>query len=80
MGKGKGSNRAFNPNSKKANIDHFSHQLHVTGTGPFKSKKKYSRKFNEKTVKQVIEEELTKESSLQEQADNFPNDDGGDDE
>lgn len=78
MGKGKGSNRAFNPNQKKANIDHFAHQVHVTGTGPFKNKKKYSRKVNEKTIKKNIEEEAMRESTLEELAQNTPNDDGGD--
>jgi hypothetical protein len=78
MGKGKGSNRAFN-NFKKPNIDHFAHQVNVTGVGAHKNDKKYSRKVNEKTVKQVIQDELEQETSLQEQADNFPNDDGDDD-
>jgi hypothetical protein len=63
MGKGKGSNRAFN-NFKKANIDHFSHQVNVTGVGPHQSKKKYSRKFNPKTIKEeitaAIDEEMSK--------------------
>jgi hypothetical protein len=78
MGKGKGSNRAFNPNNKRANIDHFAHQVNVTGTGPFKNKKKYSRKYTEKVVKKNIEEELARENTLQELADNTPNDDGDD--
>jgi hypothetical protein len=77
MGKGKGSNRAFN-NFKKANIDHFSHQVNVTGVGAHKNTKKYSRKVNEKTVKQVIQDELQQETSLQEQANNVPNDDDDD--
>lgn len=79
MGKGKGSNRAFN-NFKKPNIDHFAHQVNVTGVGAHKTNKKYSRKVKDKTVKEVIRDELEKETSLQDQADNFPNDDGGDDE
>lgn len=77
MGKGKGSNRAFN-NYKKPNIDHFAHQVNVTGLGAHKNQKKYSRKTNDKTVKQVIQDELTKELSIQEQADNVPNDDDDD--
>jgi hypothetical protein len=50
----------------------------VTGVGAHKNDKKYSRKVNEKTVKQVIQDELEQETSLQEQANNVPNDDGGD--
>ena len=77
MGKGKGSNRAFN-NFKKANIDHFAHQVNVTGVGAHKNTKKYSRKVNEKNVKKVIQDELQQETSLQEQANNVPNDDDDD--
>jgi hypothetical protein len=77
MGQGKGSNRAFN-NYKKANIDHFSHQVNVTGVGPHHNKKKYSRKFNPKTNQEAIEEERRQDHSLQQQADNFPNDEEDD--
>lgn len=72
MGKGKGSNRAFN-NFKKANIDHFAHQVNVTGVGAHKNAKKYSRKEVDKMVKKTIQEELTRDNTLAERADHIPN-------
>lgn len=77
MGKGKGSNRAFN-NFKKANIDHFAHQVNVTGVGAHKNAKKYSRKEVDKMVKKTIQEELTRDNTLEERAEHVPNDDSSD--
>lgn len=77
MGKGKGSNRAFN-NFKKANIDHFSHQVNVTGVGAHKNAKKYSRKEVDKMVKKTIQAELTRDNTLEERAEHVPNDDSSD--
>lgn len=78
MGKGKGNSRAYN-SYKKPNIDHISHQVNVTGVGAHKNVKKYSRKYNQKVVKNNIDEAL-KETTLEEVAKRMPNDyDDGDD-
>jgi hypothetical protein len=72
MGKGKGSNRAVT--YKKPNINHIAHQVHVTGVGAHKNVKKYSRKFNNKKVKEVIED-VMRENTAEEVAAQTPNDD-----
>jgi hypothetical protein len=78
MGKGKGSNRAFN-NFKKANIDHFAHQVNVTGVGAHRDVKKYTRKFNQKKVEEAIEDAM-RENTLQERADHIPNEEESSDD
>lgn len=77
MGKGKGSNRAYS-SYKKPNIDHIAHQVNVKGVGAHKNVKKYSRKYNQKVVKNNIDEAL-KETTLEEVAKLMPSDyEGGD--
>ena len=78
MGKGKGSNRAFN-NFKKPNIDHFAHQVNVTGVGAHRDVKKYTRKFNQKKVEEAIEDAM-RENTLQERADHIPNEEESSDD
>lgn len=77
MGQGKGSNRAVT--YKKPNINHIAHQVNVTGVGAHKNVKKYSRKWNTKKVKEVIEDAM-RESTIEEVAAQTPNDDGDSDD
>jgi hypothetical protein len=66
MGQGKGNRRT--PPRKRPNIDHFAHQVHVTGTGPHANKKHKEELFRKmKHKKQELEEKLDQEENQKEE-------------
>ena len=55
MGKGRGLLRV--PPPKRPNLDHFAHQLHVTGVGPHRNKKKEQELLRKAKHKKNLKEE-----------------------